>query len=528
MLVDVKVPVLAESVSEATLMNWHKSVGDEVKRGESLIDIETDKVTLEIAALNDGVIVEILKQDGELVQSDEIIARIDTVKQALKPAETKTAEAPVPEQPYFPDMEPVASAPQTKMSPAVRHLLEEHHLDATAIPTSKESDRLTKEDILRYLEGKSVTPAKADVPTLTNLVEHEQPDDHKTTTLFTASSTTALAPETPVPAETEDMLSVVDETPAVTTSILKESLELPSENKDEVREMREKEQVSQKTSVQKPAVSNMVEPAVVAEKPRERDEAKPREIPLPDAGKANDEAVKPLQGRPEKSVPMTRLRKRIAERLLAAQHGNAILTTFNEINMQPVIDIRTRYREEFEETHGVKLGFMSFFTKAAVEALKKFPVINASVDDENITYHGYFDIGIAVSTPRGLVVPVVRNADVLSLAAIETQIREYGEKARDSRLTIDDLSGGTFTITNGGIFGSLLSTPIINPPQSAILGMHKIQDRPVAEGGAVVIRPIMYVALSYDHRIIDGSEAVQFLVAIKQQIEDPARLMLQI
>jgi len=225
---------------------------------------------------------------------------------------------------------------------------------------------------------------------------------------------------------------------------------------------------------------------------------------------------------------MTRLRKRVAERLLSAQHENAILTTFNEVNMQPVINLRNRYRDEFEKTHGVKLGFMSFFTKAAVEALKKFPVINASVDDDDIVYHGYFDIGIAVSSPRGLVVPIIRDADTMSFAAIETRIREYGDKARDAKLTIDELTGGTFTITNGGVFGSMLSTPIINPPQSAILGMHKMQERPVAENGAVVIRPMMYLALSYDHRIIDGREAVQFLVSIKEQIEDPTRLLLQV
>ena len=225
---------------------------------------------------------------------------------------------------------------------------------------------------------------------------------------------------------------------------------------------------------------------------------------------------------------MTRLRKRVAERLLSAQRENAILTTFNEVNMQPVINLRNRYRDEFEKTHGVKLGFMSFFTKAAVEALKKFPIINASVDGDDIVYHGYFDIGIAVSSPRGLVVPIIRDADTMSFAAIETSIREYGEKARDAKLTIEELTGGTFTITNGGVFGSLLSTPILNPPQSAILGMHKMQDRPVAENGAVVIRPIMYLALSYDHRIIDGREAVQFLVSIKEQIEDPTRLLLQV
>ena len=235
-----------------------------------------------------------------------------------------------------------------------------------------------------------------------------------------------------------------------------------------------------------------------------------------------------LQGRPEETVPMTRLRKRVAERLLSAQQENAILTTFNEVNMQPVMDIRNRYKDEFEKTHGTKLGYMSFFTRAAIEALKKFPVINASVDGDNIIYHGYFDIGIAVSSPRGLVVPIVRDADSLSLANIETRIRAFGEKARDGKLTMDDLTGGTFTITNGGTFGSLLSTPIINPPQSAILGMHAIKDRPVAENGEVVIRPVMNLALSYDHRIIDGREAVQFLVSIKQQLEDPARLLLQL
>ena len=225
---------------------------------------------------------------------------------------------------------------------------------------------------------------------------------------------------------------------------------------------------------------------------------------------------------------MTRLRRRAAERLLAAQHQNAILTTFNEVNMKPVMDMRNRYKKEFEETHGVRLGFMSFFTRAAVEALKKFPVINASVDGQDIIYRGYFDIGIAVSSPRGLVVPIVRDADRLSFAAIESKVREYGEKARDGKLTIEELTGGTFTITNGGVFGSLLSTPIINPPQSAILGMHKTQERPVAENGNVVVRPMMYLALSYDHRIIDGRDAVQFLVTIKEQIEDPARLLLQV
>jgi 2-oxoglutarate dehydrogenase E2 component (dihydrolipoamide succinyltransferase) len=232
--------------------------------------------------------------------------------------------------------------------------------------------------------------------------------------------------------------------------------------------------------------------------------------------------------RPQERAPMTRLRKRVAERLLSAQHTNALLTTFNEVNMQPIVDLRHRYKEEFEKSHGVKLGFMSFFTRASVEALKKFPVINASVEGEDILYRGYFDIGIAVSSPRGLVVPVLRDADTLSFAAIESRISEFGQKAKEGKLTIEDLTGGTFTITNGGVFGSLLSTPIINPPQSAILGMHKIQDRPMAEDGEVVVRPMMYLALTYDHRIIDGREAVQFLVSIKEQLEDPSRLLLQI
>ncbi len=419
MQVEVKVPVLAESVAEATLMNWHKQPGDAISRGDSLIDIETDKVTLEVAALNDGVLVEILKGDGELVESNEVIARIDTEAAASAKAPEIKAE-PEPQQQSLAVDEPQESTP--KLSPAVRNLLEEHKLDATQIPVLNDNDRLTKEDVLRYLdESKSSTP------------------------------------ETPPAA-------VSEETKAAP--------------------------VVQQTA---PAIAQI---------------------------ESGDRA--------EERVPMTRMRKRTAERLLSAQHENALLTTFNEVNMQPVMDLRTRYKDEFEKTHGVKLGFMSFFTKAAVEALKKFPLVNASIDGNDIVYHGYFDVGIAVSAPKGLVVPILRDADQCSFADIESNIRELGVKARDSKLTMEDLTGGTFTITNGGVFGSLLSTPIINPPQSAILGMHKIQDRPVAENGQVVIRPIMYLALSYDHRIIDGREAVQFLVSIKEQIEDPARLLLQI
>jgi 2-oxoglutarate dehydrogenase E2 component (dihydrolipoamide succinyltransferase) len=444
-LVDVKVPVLAESVAEATLMTWQKRAGDQVKRGDNLIDIETDKVTLEVSALNDGVILEILKDDGEIVQSDEIIARIDT---EAKAGTTEAAEPPSkPEQQSLPEMETKAEelseADLPKLSPAVRNLMEEHQLNAADIPTT--TDRITKEDVLRHIDGGNTSNKNEEAK----------------------QKTVAPHVETPAPAIT------------------------PAEPPPPVAKV---ESTSSKTK-----------------------EAAP--VPVLTSSTGN---------RPEEKVPMTRLRKRVAERLLSAQQENALLTTFNEVNMQAVMDMRNRYKDEFEKTHGVKLGFMSFFTRVVIEALKKFPVINASVDDDNIIYHGYFDIGIAVSSPRGLVVPIVRDGDALSLAEIESKIREYGEKARDGKLNIDDLTGGTFTITNGGVFGSLLSTPIINPPQSAILGMHSIQQRPIAENGEVVIRPMMYIALSYDHRIIDGREAVQFLVSIKQQLEDPARLLLQL
>jgi 2-oxoglutarate dehydrogenase E2 component (dihydrolipoamide succinyltransferase) len=413
-LIDVKVPVLAESVAEATLMTWQKRAGEQVKRGDNLIDIETDKVTLEVSALNDGVIAEILKDDGEIVQSDEVIARIDTEATAGAAAPAKAEAAP--QQQTLPEMdakaEDVSGDDLPKLSPAVRNMMAENDIKPSDISTSAE--RITKEDVIKHIDG---------------------------------GSKTASAP---------------------------------------------------------------------AAQPAEKKEAA---VPVLTSSTGD---------RPEEKVPMTRLRKRVAERLLSAQQENAILTTFNEVNMQPVMDIRSRYKDEFEKAHGIKLGFMSFFTRAVVEALKKFPVINASVDGDSIIYHGYFDIGIAVSSPRGLVVPVVRDADELSLAGIESKIREYSLKAQDGKLNIDELTGGTFTITNGGIFGSLLSTPIINPPQSAILGMHSIQQRPIAENGEVVIRPMMYIALSYDHRIIDGREAVQFLVSIKKQLEDPARFLLQL
>jgi len=465
--VEVKVPVLAESIAEANLLQWHKKIGDPVKRGENLIDIETDKVTLEVAAPTNGILIEILKQDGEDVESDELIAKIDTEKTSTvePPAATneeKKSAVDTPEQQtlldpvHTPELEPeIESTPEPteqvisnpaegtlKLSPAVKNLLSKNKLQAADIKTHKHPDRITKEDILNHLGSALSKDAPA-----------------------------SPAPDAKAPAQKD-----VAQEKVTSENVVSENIKI-------------EKQVPKAT------------------------------IPVTINGK---------ETRPQESVPMTRLRKRAAERLLSAQHENALLTTFNEVNMKPVMDLRSRYKEEFEKIHEVKLGYMSFFTRASVEALKKFPVINASIEGEDILYRGYFDIGIAISSPRGLVVPVLRDADTLSLAAIESGITELGEKAGNGKLTIEELTGGTFTITNGGVFGSLLSTPIINPPQSAILGMHKIQDRPVAENGEVVIRPMMYLALTYDHRIIDGRDAVQFLISIKEQLEDPSRLLLQI
>ena len=397
MLIEVKVPVLAESVPDAALLDWFKQVGERVERGDNLIDLETDKVTLEIAAPESGVITELRKQTGDIVLEDEVLAVIDTEGTASASAGAPAA-AP-------------ATEPVEKLGPAVRKLIEEHGLDASHIEGTGKGGRLLKADVLAYLE-KGSEPAKAEV---------------------------------------------IEVTPQV------------------------------------------------QERPATMDTS-----------------------RVEERVPMTRLRKRTAERLLSAQHESALLTTFNEVNMHPVMDLRNRFKMEFEERFGVRLGFMSFFVKAAVEALKKFPIVNASVDGDDIMYHGYFDIGVAVGSKRGLVVPILRDVDRMAFADVERKIRDVGERARDAKLTIDELTGGTFTISNGGVYGSLISTPIINPPQSAILGMHKIQPRPVAENDEVVIRPMMYLAVSYDHRIIDGREAVQFLDTIRRTLEDPARMLLEI
>ena len=403
-IIEVQVPQLSESVAEGTLASWKKKIGEAVARDEILIDIETDKVVLEVPSPGAGVLVEIIKGDGETVVSGELIARIDT-------AATAGAAAPAAEAPKAAAPAPAAAAPAAAAgtaSPAARKILDEKGIAAADVAGSGRGGRVTKEDAV------------------------------------------AAAPKA-IPA------------------------------------------------------SPAAQPAAAIAAP------------------ATNVA---LGERTEQRVPMTRLRARIAERLLQSQQTNAILTTFNEVNMAPIMALRKQYGEKFEKTHGVRLGFMGFFVKAACAALQKFPILNASVDGNDIIYHGYFDIGIAVGSPRGLVVPIIRNADQMSIAEIEKQIADFGAKAKDGKISIEDLTGGTFSISNGGIFGSMMSTPIINPPQSAILGIHATKDRAVVENGQIVVRPMNYLAMSYDHRIIDGREAVLGLVTMKEALEDPSRLLL--
>ncbi|QNA89810.1 2-oxoglutarate dehydrogenase complex dihydrolipoyllysine-residue succinyltransferase [Massilia sp. Dwa41.01b] len=418
--IEVKVPQLSESVAEATLLSWHKKVGEPVSRDENMIDIETDKVVLELPAPSAGVIVQLLKADGATVVAGEVIAVIDTEASAqTSPLEVKAIPSAAPNAPIASPA--TAAAPAAAggshsgvAMPAAAKILADNSMTAAGIDGSGRDGRVTKGDALNAVANK---PAQAQ----------------------------AAAP-----------------------------------------------------AAAKPALQQVAAP------------------------------VAQLGDRPEERVPMSRLRARIAERLLQSQQTNAILTTFNEVNMAPVMDLRNKYKDKFEKEHGVKLGFMSFFVKAAVAALKKYPILNASVDGNDIVYHGYFDIGIAVGSPRGLVVPILRNADQMSIAEIEKKIGEFGQKAKDGKLTLEDLSGGTFSISNGGVFGSMLSTPIINPPQSAILGVHATKDRAVVENGQIVVRPMNYLAMSYDHRIIDGREAVLGLVAMKDALEDPARLLLDL
>lgn len=399
---EVKVPVLPESVADATMLGWHKQVGDTVRRDENLVDIETEKVVLEVPAAFDGVLTEIRKSEGDTVVAEEIIG-------ILEPRELDSEE-----QGDAGDKALDATAHDDDtmdlLSPAVRRLVNEHDIDPTQITGTGKDGRLLKEDVLKYFA----------------------------------------------------------------------------------------------------------------------DQAAPNVTPVPEPVAKPSVPAAPSGERVSRREPMTRLRQTIATRLLQAQQNAALLTTFNEVNLQAVMDLRSKYKDKFEQQHGVRLGMMSFFIKASIEGLKRFPAINAYVEDNEIVYHDFYDIGIAVASPRGLVVPILRSAENKSFADIELDISNYGKKARDGALSMDDLTGGTFTITNGGVFGSLLSTPIVNPPQSAILGMHKTQERPVAEDGEIKIRPMMYLAVSYDHRIIDGAEAVQFLVTVKESLEDPARLLLEV
>ena len=431
MRVEVKVPQLPESVAEATLVNWHKKPGEPVKRDENLIDIETDKVVLELPAPNDGVLAEIKQPDGATVTSNDVIAVIDTDAKAGaadgEPAAampSATASAPTATAPARPAAS-ASTAPATASNvtamPAARRMMADQGVDPASVAGTGRGGRITKSDVADAIATRAKAP-----------------------------------PESPA-----------------------------------------------KPAAPPPAAKA---PAPVAKPP----------------------APVTAGSRPEQRVPMSRLRARIAERLVESQSTAAILTTFNEVNMQAVIDLRNRYKDRFEKEHGVKLGFMGFFVKAAVHALKKFPLVNASIDGSDIVYHGYYDIGIAVGSPRGLVVPILRDADQMSLADIEKQIADFGKRAQEAKLTVEELTGGTYTISNGGVFGSMLSTPIINPPQSAILGVHATRERPVVESGQVVVRPINFLAQSYDHRIIDGREAVLSLVAIKEALEDPARMLLDL
>jgi len=406
--IEIKAPAFPESIADGEVAAWHKSEGDAVARDELIVEIETDKVVLEVVAPVDGVITRIHARAGDTVQSEQLLAEMEQGPVAAATLASKAA--------------PTATATTAKdtaaaelMGPAARHLVEEHKLDISAIKGSEKGGRISKEDVLNYMNARDASPTLGSIP---------------------PSGGTAVVEKIP---------------------------------------------------------------------------------------------VGPSSERVERRVPMTRMRARIAERLLNATHETAMLSTFNEVNMAPVMALRSKYKDQFEKTHnGTRLGFMGFFVKAACEALKRFPAVNASIDGNDVVYHGYQDIGVAVSTGGGLVVPVLRDADFMSLADIEAAIRDMGLRAKDNKLSIEDMTGGTFTVTNGGVFGSLLSTPILNPPQTGILGMHKIQDRPMAIDGQVVILPMMYLALTYDHRLIDGKTAVQFLVAIKDLIEDPARILLQL
>ena len=414
MTIEIKAPTFPESIADGTVATWYKKPGEPIERDELIVDVETDKVVLEIVAPADGTLKSIIKDEGEVVLSEEVLAIFEAGKIEAAPA--KEAEAEAPAAASTEAATEAVSSEEVLANPAARRLAEEHHISLSAVKHTGKGARVTKEDVLNHIKA---APKAA--------------------------------------------------------------------------------------------------PAPAAEAPK-----------APAASAPTFEGQATQGERIEKRVPMTRLRATIAKRLVDAQHNAAMLTTYNEVNMKPVMELRKQYKDLFEKSHGVKLGFMSFFIKAATEALKRFPAVNASIDGNDMVYHGYQDIGVAVSTERGLVVPILRDTDNMGLAEIESTISDYATRGRDGKLSIEDMQGGTFTITNGGVFGSLMSTPILNPPQTAILGMHKIQDRPMAVNGEVVILPMMYLALSYDHRMIDGKEAVQFLVTIKELLEDPARILLDI
>jgi 2-oxoglutarate dehydrogenase E2 component (dihydrolipoamide succinyltransferase) len=455
MSTEIRVPQLPESVADATLVAWHKQPGDSIRRDENLADLETDKVVLEVPAPANGVVREIRIQSGTVVTSGQVLAVIDegatsaaappTVARAAAPSAAPTAAKASPAAGTVAATAPSAAGNdggKERLSPSVRRMVEENHLDPSSIPASGRDGRITKADVVEYLGRKPSAAGNAGASTEAAAATA----GGGAAAPAGAGAATAAAAPTPSPA-------------------------------------------ARPPTARPPAVSG---------------------------------------GRAEQRVAMTRLRARIAQRLIEAQSTQALLTTFNEVDLTAASELRARYKERFEKEHGVKLGFMSFFVKASIEALKKYPVLNASVDGNDIVYHEYYDIGVAVSTERGLIVPIVRDADTKSFAAIEKEIADYARKARDGTIAIEDLTGGTFTITNGGVFGSLMSTPIVNAPQSAILGMHKIQDRPMVLNGQIAVRPMMYLAVTYDHRIIDGREAVQFLVGIKDALEDPGRMLLGI
>jgi len=441
MTLEIKVPALPESVADATVARWYKKAGDAVKRDENLVDIETDKVVLEVVAQSDGILNDILKPEGATVLAEEVIGHMESGS-STQPASSASAPAA-----------PAAAIPSPGMIQNI-----------TLTPTPAKYETLSSLSSSSLSPAAKATETEAGPAARRMLQENEMAPDAVTGTGKGGRITT------------EDVTRVITEAPKALAANLG----------------------IQRETVQNPKTTTPVSMGTNA------------------------------AARAEERVPMSRLRSRIAERLLQSQQTTATLTTFNEINLGPVMALRAQYKDLFEKKHGVRLGMMSFFVKATVAALKRFPVVNASVDGNDIMYHGYFDIGVAVSSPRGLVVPILRDVDQMSLADIEKQIATFGQKAKDGTLSIEEMTGGTFTISNGGVFGSLLSTPILNPPQSGILGMHKIEDRPVVEKGEIVIRPMMYVAMSYDHRLIDGSESVRFLVAIKEMVEDPARLLLDV